>query len=77
MPKIWDREYVLNLDEHKSIGTHWIPLHVYSGNGKTSYDATYFDSFGSEYIPKEIKKIRRQQKYHNKYLQNRSKDTIQ
>ena len=72
LPKIKDRGYVLNLDEHKSIGTHWIALHVHSHNGRASYDATYFDSLGSEHIPKEIKKIHRQQKYHNKYLQNRS-----
>ena len=31
--------YVLNLDERKSIGTHWIGLYVNRGN------VTYFDSF--------------------------------
>ena len=49
--KIKDGEYVINLDESSNIGTHWIALHV---NNKT---ATYFDSFGVEHIPKEIKKF--------------------
>ena len=43
--------YVINLDEYSDIGTHWVALYV---NNKT---ATYFDSFGVEHIPKEIKKI--------------------
>ena len=43
--------YVINLDEHSDIGTHWIALYV---NTKT---VTYFDSFGVEHIPKEIKKL--------------------
>ena len=36
--------------KYSDIGTHWIALYV---NNKT---ATYFDSFGVEYIPKELKK---------------------
>ena len=43
--------YVINLDEYHDIGTHWVALYV---NNKT---VTYFDSFGVEYIPKEIKKF--------------------
>ena len=43
--------YVINLDEYSDIGTHWIALYV---NTKT---VTYFDSFGVEHIPNEIKKI--------------------
>ena len=31
LPKIQDGAYVMNLDENKSIGTHWIALHV-NGN---------------------------------------------
>ena len=46
-----DGAYVINLDEYKSIGTHWIALYVNNKNG------TYFDSFGVEHIPKEIKKF--------------------
>ena len=36
-------------------------------NGSTSYNATYFDSFAVEHIPKN-QKIHRKQKYCNKYL---------
>ena len=43
--------YVINLDEYSDIGTHWIALYA---NNKT---ITYFDSFGIEHIPKEIKKV--------------------
>ena len=49
--KIKDETYVVNPDEYSDIGTHWIVLHV---NNKT---VTYFDSFGFEHIPKEMKKI--------------------
>ena len=31
LPKIKDRAYVINLDEYKSIGTHWVALYV-NGN---------------------------------------------
>ena len=46
-----ERAYVINLDEYRDIGTHWMALYV---NNKT---ATYFDSFGVEHIPKEIIKF--------------------
>ena len=49
--KIKSRVYVFNLDEYKSIGTHWIALHLNGDNVK------YFDSFGFWHIPKEIKKF--------------------
>ena len=32
-------------------------MYVNGANNSASYDATYFDSFGVENIPKEIKKI--------------------
>ena len=43
--------YVINLDEYRDIGTHWVALYV---NDKT---IIYFDSFGVENIPKEITKF--------------------
>ena len=43
--------YVINLDEYRDIGTHWVVLYV---NNKT---IKYFDSFGVEHIPKEIIKF--------------------
>ena len=49
--KIKRGAYVINLDEYSNIGNHWIALNV---NAKT---VTYFDSFGVEHIPKEIKKF--------------------
>ena len=60
--------YLVNLDESKSIGTHWIALYLNGNNESVFYDATYFNSFGVEHIPKEIKKIHRKQRYHKKYL---------
>ena len=47
--EIKDGAYVINLDEYSDIGTHWIALYVQNN------DVTYFDSFGVEHIPKEIK----------------------
>ena len=49
LPKIKDAAYVINLDEHSDIGTHWTALYVLNN------DVTYLDSFGVEHIPKEIK----------------------
>ena len=51
LPKINDGAYVIDLDEFKSVGTNWIALYV-NGNNEI-----YFDSFGLEHIPKEIKKF--------------------
>ena len=42
---------IINLDEYHSIGTHWIAFCFNDNN------VTYFDSFGFEHIPKEIKKF--------------------
>ena len=49
LPKIKDGTYVISLDEYCDIGTHWVALYV------SNNDVTYFDSFGVENIPKEIK----------------------
>ena len=51
LPKIKDGAYVINLDEYSDIGTHWVALYVQNNN------VTYFDSFGVERIPKEIKEF--------------------
>ena len=48
LPKVKDGTYVINLDEYKSIGTHWIALYINDNN------VTYFYGFGVENIPKEI-----------------------
>ena len=49
LPKIKDGAYVINLNEYSDIGPHWVDLYV------NNNDVTYFDSFGVEHIPKEIK----------------------
>ena len=52
LPKIKDGVHVINLDEYKSIGTHWVALYV-----KASHNEIYSDSFGVTHILKEIKKL--------------------
>ena len=51
LPEIKDVAYVTNLDDFKSIGTHWIALYKYCNK------VIYFDSIGVKHIPKEIKKF--------------------
>ena len=51
LPKqIKDEAYLINLDEHKDTGTHWIAL-FYNRN-----KIVYFDSFCVEHIAEEIEK---------------------
>ena len=49
LTEIKDGAYVINLDEYSDIGTHWVALYVENN------DATYFDSFRVEHIPKDIR----------------------
>ena len=49
--KIKDGAYVINLDEYADVGTHWIALFC-NRNG-----IVYFDSFGVEHFPEEIKEF--------------------
>ena len=51
LTKTKDETHVINLYEFKSIGTHLIAVYVNGNN------IVYFDSFGVECIPKEIKKF--------------------
>ena len=63
--------YVINLDEYENIGTHWIALFV-----KPKYEI-YFDSFGVEHLPKEIKKlISNEQSYSAKACNKKIKANI-
>ena len=48
-PKIKNGAYVINLDEYSDIGTHWVALWL------DNINVSYFDRFGVEHIPKEIK----------------------
>ena len=47
--KIKDEEYVINLDEHAEVGTHWIALFF------SRSEIVYFDSFGVQHVPEKIK----------------------
>ena len=49
LDKIKNEVYVINLDEYADIGTHYIALYALNN------DLTYFESFGIEHIPKEMK----------------------
>ena len=41
LSKIKDGAYIINLDEHSDIGSHWVALYVQNNNSVTN-----FDSFG-------------------------------
>ena len=49
--KIKDGAYIINLDEYADVGTHWIALFCEKN------EIVYFDSFGVEHIPEEIKEF--------------------
>ena len=49
--KIKDGAYVINLDEYADVGTHWITLFC------NKNEIVYFDSFGVEHVPEEIKEF--------------------
>ena len=49
--KIEDGAYIINLHEYTDVGTHWIALFC------NKNEVVYFDSFGVEHVPKEIKKF--------------------
>ena len=49
--KIKDGAYLINLDEYADIGTHWVALFCKKN------EIIYFDSFGVEHIPEEIKEF--------------------
>ena len=51
LSKIKYGAFIINLDEYELIGTLSTTLYVNDNN------VTYFDSFGVEHIPKEIKKF--------------------
>ena len=59
--------YVINFNEYFDIRTHWIALYVLNNN------ATYFDSFGVEHIPKEIKTFFGNKDIKTKFLEYKHK----
>ena len=53
LPKIKDGAYVINPDEYSDIGTHSVALYVQNDKN----NVIFFNFFGVEYIPKEIKVV--------------------
>ena len=51
LKKIKDGAYVINLDEYEDVGTHSIALFC------SRSEIVYFDSFGVEHAPEEIKEF--------------------
>ena len=51
LKKIKNGAYVINLDEYTYVGTHWIVLFC------NRSENVYFDSFGVEHVPEEIKEF--------------------
>ena len=51
LKNIKDGTYVINLDEYADVGTHWIALFF------NRSEIVYFDSFGVEHVPEEIKEL--------------------
>ena len=49
--KIKDGAYVIKLDEHAHVGTHWIALFF------NRSEIVYLDSFGVEHVPEKIKEF--------------------
>ena len=49
--EIKDGAYKINLDEYADVGTHWIALFC------NKSEIVYFDSFGVEHVPEDIKEI--------------------
>ena len=43
--------FILDLDEYSDIETHWVAFYIRNNNNSVMY----FDSFGVEHIPKEIR----------------------
>ena len=57
LPRTKDGAYVINLYKYSDVGTHWVGLYISKASSKevSNNNVTYFDSFGVEQIPKEIK----------------------
>ena len=49
LKNIKEGTYVINLDEYADVGTHWIALFF------NRSEIVYFNSFGVEHVPEEIK----------------------
>ena len=65
-----DAAYTINLDEYSDIRTHWVVLHV------TNNNVTYFDSFGVQRFPKEIKEFVKNKNIKANIFRNQAYDSV-
>ena len=52
LKKLNDGAYVINLDNYTDVGTHWIAFFFCNKS-----EIVYFNSFGVEHVPEEIKEL--------------------
>ena len=62
--------YVINLNEYANVGTHWIALYVKNN------EVIYFDSFGVEHVPKEIKRFIRHKNTKSNIFRIQADDSV-
>ena len=71
MPKkTKDGAYVINLDEYADVGTHWIALFC------NRNEIVFFDSFGVEHFPEEIKEFVGSKSIKAKVFQVQANDSV-
>ena len=68
--QIRDGAYIINLDEYTDLGTHWIAL--FCNRSKI----VYFDSFGVEHVPEEIKEFVRNKNLKANIFRVQANDSI-
>ena len=68
--KAKDRAYVINLDEYADAGTHWIALFC------NRNEIVYFDSFGVEHVPQEIKEFIENKNIKTNIFQEQANDSV-
>ena len=68
--KIKDGTYVITLDEYANVGAHWIALLC------NRSEIVYFDSFGVEHVPEEIKEFVRNKNIIANIFQEQTKYSI-
>ena len=73
LPKVKRGAYTIDLEEYKSIATHWIALNV-NGDNVGGYPAMQHTLIALELniFQKKLKKNHRQKTDHNKHFQNKS-----
>ena len=70
MVTIKNGAHIINLDEYTVAGTHWIALYVKNN------EVIYFDSFGVEHVPEDIKRFIRHKNFKPKIFRIQADDSI-